>query len=381
MQTQIVTSLHPTSSTQPDLRLRLRAEILLERRDFQPISDRLRIIYLTYINRDDELSVKIQNVAFRFICTDYSKISQLSEIIKIAQDCRNQFDQVLYSDFDFANLETPGDFNRALLEKPAELRGWKFDEWQIKDFINLDKYFGQIIEQRSEVLSPFDGEIIPEELPGHEFAQAIVDLLRTIPEFLQEAIPPQAPPQRQAVVANQMGQRLLALPHRGNSPYKLTRQDVENNSLEKDWKVAYGRWGYYKKMAKSAVQLKINQTRLVQLEIDIAARKLANENFLHEMIDQEAQRMLAYFEERQQVVDAHLEELEQARGEIAKLKVQLDESTKNLNKLRADLSVQEKKSEDLQQQIYVEQAKYARLAQEIQELRNRCRRRPWWKFW
>lgn len=67
-----------------------------------------------------------------------------------------------------------------------------------------------------------------------------------------------------------------------------------------------------------------NQAHLVQLEIHIAARKLENENYLHEIIHQEAQRMLAYFEERQQAMQAHLDENEQMRVEIAKLKTRLD---------------------------------------------------------
>lgn len=314
----------------------------------QSMVERLRVIYLQYINCDDELSLQIQEIAEKFICMDCSKISHATDLIKLAQDCKKQFARVLCSDFD-----------RAPLQEPVVVRDWRFEAWQLHDYISLDKFFGQ----RQEALSPFDLQPFPGNLPTHEFALAIIRLLKTIPEFLQEA--------------NTTSQ--LAIQSAGDG--KMVRQEAEVFSPESNFFVAWQRYEMWKKLARAAVQEKKCHAVITQLEIDIAARRLENENHLQLIINEEATRMLAYFAEQQQAVQAHLDEAEQARGEIARLKEQLDEAANNLKKLRADLGVQEKRSNDLQQQIYVEQAKYARLAQEVQELRNRCKKRPWWKFW
>lgn len=369
--TQTITSLLPVrfeSSVQQVLSIRseIPLDTPVEQPNFQPAIERLRIIYLQHINRSDELSLKIQDVAERFIRTDCSKITQASDIIKIAQDCRNQFVKVLCNDFD-----------QAPLKEPVVIRDWKFEEWQLLDFINLDKFFGQ----RQVAISPFDQMPFPEELPRHEFAHAIIELLKTIPQFLQEANTPPLPNEQQVVVAAQADQHLIPFASQGTGNGKLVRQDVENFTPEKNLFIAWQRYEMWKRLAKASLQEKRCQGVIAQLEIDIAARKMANENYLQQIISEEAQRMLAYFAERQQEMEAHLNEAEQARTEIAGLKEQLDTATSNLKKLRTDLTTQEKRSDDLQQQIYVEQAKYVRLAQEIQEIRNRCKRRPWWKFW
>jgi hypothetical protein len=365
MQSQTITVLH----RQPQV-LRLRTEAVFdspsEKPDIQPVIDRLRIIYLQHLNLHDELSMKIQEVAEDFICIDCSKITQLSDFIKVAQDCRNQFAQVLCNDFD-----------QALLKDPVIIRGRKFEKWQLIDYINLDKYFGQ----RQVAISPFDQQPFPEVLPRHEFVQAILDLLKTIPEFPEEIFTPQLSVGQQALVANQAGQYFIAFPSQGNGVGGFNQQELINYTPENNLLVAYSKYQAYKKMAKGTMQLEEKKVILVQLEIDIAARKLTHSNFLEQIINQEAQRMLAYAAEREQIIDAHLEEAQKAHIEITELKEKLDASTTILNKLRADLTVEEKRSADLQQQIYVEQTKYIHLAQQIQEIRQRCKKRPWWKFW
>ncbi len=380
MSTQTVTSILPTQPSEPTFRLVLgkRSEIPegpTEKRpdiqpdtqpDIQPVIVRLRIIYLQHINCNDDLSLQIQIVAERFIRTDCSKIGQASDVIKIAQDCRNQFARVLCNDFD-----------RAPLQEPVVVRGWKFEAWQLNDYISLDKFFGQ----RQVALSPFDQMPFPEELPKHEFANAIIELLKTIPECLQESNAPPLPVEQQAVGVARVNQFLIPFASQGAGDGKSNRQDVENFPPEKNLFVAWQRYEMWKKLAKASMQEKKCQSVITQLEIEIAARKMANENYLQQIISEEAQRLLAYFAARQQETEAHLHEAEQARAEIARLKEQLDEATSNLKKLRTDLTTQEKLSKDLQQQIYVEQAKYVKLAQEFQEVRNRCKRRPWWKFW
>lgn len=338
-----------------------------EQIDIQPLIARLRIIYLQYMNCDDELSLDIQEIAEKFTNVDCSNIRQLSDIIKIAQDCRSQFSKLLFNDFDKTLLE----------EEPVVVREWKCEKWQLEDFIKLDKYF----EGSQVPISPFDDMPFSEELPKHEFAQAITELLKTLPDFPQEVTPAQLREEEQALVGNQTGQQLTFFPFQGNDDVKLSRQHVEDYPPEKDLFIAWDRYQTWKHFARCSVQEKKNKTRVAHLKIDIAARKLANRNHLQEIINQEAQRLLSYFEERQEVMQDHLEEVEQARTEIANLKGQLDECTKKLKKLQEDLTVQEKKSESLEQQIRIEQAKYIRLAQEIEEIRNRCKKKPWWKFW
>jgi hypothetical protein len=325
--------------------LRFTSDAPNEQPDIQPVIDRLRIIYLQHIDCDDELSLKIHEVAEKFILEDCSKISQLSDLVKIAQDCKKQFAKVLCSDFDQAPLAVP-----------IVIRGWKVDQWQMLDYSNLDKYFGQ----RPVAISPFDQLPLPEELPKHELAQDIIDLLKTIPEFLQEANGPS-----ELVMTTGV----------------LSQQDAANFAPENNFFVAWQRYVMWKKLAQSSVQEKKCKAIIDDLKIDIAARKQANEDHLHEIISQEAQRMLAYFEERQQATQVQINEAEQARIEIVNLKTQLDESRRNLKQLRADLAAQEKCSVDLQQQISVEQGKYTKLAQEIQQIHNENegKRKPWWK--
>lgn len=335
--TQTVTSLPPQF-------LRFPTEALNEQPDIQPLIARFRILYLQHIDCDDEISLKIQDVMERFIQTDCSKIRP-SEVIKVAQDCRSQFAKLLCNDFDHAPLTVP-----------IVIRGWILEKWQVLDYIQLDQYFGQ----RQIAISPFDQEAFPEELPRHEFMQAIIDLLKTIPEMLQEANRP-----TKLVITTG----------------KLSQQEADQFAPENNMIVAFQRYEMWKKLAKASVQEKKSRAIITELEIDIAARKLSNENLLQEIISQEAQRMLTYFEERQKATQVQLDEAEQARIEIENLKTQLDESTRNIRQLRTDIAVQEKRSEGLQQQMNGEHAKYIKLAQELQEMHNSCRRRPWWKFW
>lgn len=332
--------------------LEMRPEAPPEQFNFQPVIERLRVIYLEHINCNDELSLQIQEVAERFILEE---ANQAGDVIKMAQDCRDQFAKILFNDFDQATLEVP-----------VVVRDWKFEEWQLHDYVSLDKFFGQ----RQVALSPFDNMPFPEQLPNHEFAQAIIDLLKTIPQVLQEVNAP-------IVAAND--QFMLAVVLQGAGDGKIARQNVENFAPQDNFMVAWQRYDMWKKLARASVQEKKSREFIAQLEIDSAARRLENENQLQRIINEEAQRMLAYFAERQQEVDEHLQEAEQAREEIGKLKAQLDAATEKIAKLRSDLSSQEKRSNDLQQQLYVEQANYARLAQQVQELRNRIRRKNWFQ--
>ena len=322
------------------LLLERRPEAPPEQLDFQPVIERLRVIYLEHINSNDALSLQIQEVAEKFILIE---IDQASDVMRIAQDCRDQFAKILFNDFDQAPLEVP-----------VVVRNWKFEAWQLNDYVSLDKFF----MQRQVALSPFDQEPFPEQLPNHEFAQAIIDLLKTIPQVLQEV-------NARIVVAND--QSMLAVVFQGTGDGKVVRQETENFQPANNMLVAWQRYEMWKKLARASVQEKKSRQDIAQLKIDIAARKLANENQLQQIINEEAQRMLAYFAERQQEVDEHLQEAEQARAEIGKLKEQLDVATDKITKLRSDLSSQEKHSADLQQQLYVEQANYARLAQQVQE--------------
>lgn len=333
--------------------LEMRPEAPPEQFDFQPVIERLRVIYLEHINCNDELSLQIQEVAERFILEE---ANQVGDVIKMAQDCRDQFAKILFNDFD-----------NATLEEPVVVRDWKFEEWQLHDYVSLDKFFGQ----RQVALSPFDNMPFPEQLPRHEFAQAIIDLLRTIPQVLQEVNAP--------IVAANTDQSLFAVVFQGTGDGKVVRQETENFQPADNMLVAWQRYDMWKKLARASVQEKKSRQDIAQLKIDTAARRLENENQLQRIINEEAQRMLAYFAERQQEVDEHLQEAEQARAEIGKLKEQLDVATDKIAKLRSDLSSQEKRSADLQQQLYVEQANYARLAQQVQELRNRCNKKPWWR--
>lgn len=338
--TQTTTQVNPQLT---HLVLQFREEIPQEPQiELQPFIDRLRVIYLQHIDHDDELSQIIQDIAGRFILTDCSKIPQAGEMIKVAQDCRTQFARVLYSDFNFVQLKTDSDFNQALMENPVVLRGWKFDEGQIRDFIKLDKEFGQ----RSKAISPFDRLPLPEDLPKHEFAQAIVNLMKTIPQF--------SPKSSHELAATQ------------------TDDTIE---------FAFQRWSYYKKMANCTVQLKKIEKRSYQFEIDRAARKLDNEKCLHDLIDNEAQQAMDYIAEREKEMQAQREEAEQELSEVEKLKTELNAARSKINEISVALAAEEKKSEDLQEQLHIQQANYARLAQEIQQIRQNQKKRPWWKFW
>jgi hypothetical protein len=338
--TQISTQVKPQHT---HLVLQLREEVHQEPQiELKPFIERLRVTYHQHAHCNDELSQIIQDIAGRFILIDFSKITQASEMIRIAQDCRTQFARVLCSDFNFILLKTDSDFDQALMENPIVLRGWKFDEKQICDFIKLDKQFGQ----RSPAISPFDRKPIPEVLPKHEFAQAIVNLLKTIPQTAQNS--------SQAIAETQA-----------------------DDSIE----LSFQRWSHYKKFANCTVQFKKNEERDYQFEIDRAARKLDNEKCLHELINHEVQKAMEYIAEREKEMQVQREEAEQALREIKELKTELNAARSEINKISAALAVEEKKSEDLQQQLYVQQMNYARLAQELQNMRQNHRKRPWWQFW
>lgn len=339
--TQTITQANP----QPiQLVWTLKTEVIQEPPQIESPSfiERLWVIYLQYSHCNDELSQTIQDIAGKFLLMDCSKISQASEMIKIAQDCRTQFAKVLFSDFNFILLNTDSDFNQALMDNPVVLRGWKFDESQISDFIKLDKEFGQ----RCQAISPFDREPLPEALPKHEFAQAIVDLVKTVPLF---SINPS--------------------------------QELAKISADDSLELKFQRWAHYKKMANCTVQFKKLEAKEDQFEIDRAARKLDNEKCLHELINQEAQKAMDYIAEREKEMQVQREKTEQALREVEKLKTELNEAKSKINEISAVLAVEEKKSEDLQQQLYIQQANYARLAQEIHNIRQNRKKKPWWQFW
>lgn len=329
-----------------DLTLRLTG--CMKRPVNEPLIDRLRVIYLKYIHCEDRLSEQMQDAAAQFICLDPSKITQKSDVIKIAQECRRQFTKILRNNFD-----------RAPLQEPVVIRDWIFEEWQLKDFIQLDQYFGG----RHEAVSPFDQMPFPQDMPRHEFAEAIIELIQTIPADESEE--------------NEASGQEHHLSFQGSENCTINRGMVETCTKENDLFVAWQRYDTWLTLARKAVQVKKYMNIRNELKIDIAACKLANETQLHAIINQEAQRMLVYLEGQQQVIQEHIEEVEQARAQMALLKEQLDESTRNLAQLRDDLIQEEQRSSELRQQIRVEQARYARLAQEIQEIRNSQHNRSW----
>lgn len=366
--TQTITLLSP-EPTKPNaqiVKLIAEAEEVdnTKRSNLQTFIDRLKIICLQYIGNRDELSEDIQDAAEGFCEIDCSQIHQVSDIIQIAQNCKNLFAQILVNDFDHAELN-----------EIEEVRGWKFEKWQLLDYINLDKYFGR----RQVAISPFDNKPFPEKLPGHEFAQAIIDLLKTIPKLVQVSSPQESKEQNDLVIQNDSP--IITFIVLENSNGSLNRDLTNIFTPQNDERNAFERYLTMKSLAKKSVQLKKCKEELTQLEIDIEARRLQRESHLHEIINREAQKLLEYFEERQQAVQARLDEAEKARTEIAELKEKLEKASSELKGLNEKLTAQEKRSDDLQRQIFVVQANYYRLAREIQELRERCRKkRRWWSF-
>jgi hypothetical protein len=340
------------------------AEVPEEQHYFQPFIDDLRIVYLRYIDNEDTLSVKIRNVADNFIKLDGARIATLSEMLRISQDCKRQFAKVLVNDLD-----------KAELDEPAPLSDYVCERWHLEDFIKLDKYFGR----RDVALSPFDGSPIPNVLAEHEFAKAIIEILNTIPEMVPEAV---VPPMTTAVnpttaVAIPNQQQVVALPPSRNAAPKMSRADAEAYPPEipANLAIAYQRYTTWKTLAKASVKERKYQAIAAQVSIDLAAQKLANENALRDLINEQARQLGAYYEEEQKITQDQLEGFEKTRDDVRVLQTQLEEATKNIQELRTRVRTQETRSEDLQQQIRVQQANYNRLAQEIQEIRNSCKKK------
>lgn len=341
--TTITTQTNPVST---HLVWQYREEIPAEEPlELQPVIERLRGIYLKHIDKKDELSIKIHAVAGKYILIDCSKITKASDVIKMAQECRNQFARVLYSDFDLTLLNTDGDYSRDLMQNPVELRGWKFDQWQIQEFIKLDKTCGF----RDQAVSPFDKQPIPEELPIHPFAKDIVDLIKTIPALSQQT----------------------------SAQQPLVPSQDQDNEI-----IAFQRWSYYKKMASKTVQLKHREAYQEQLKIDLADKTQVNETYVHEIIEHEAQKTRDYIAAREKEMEAEREEGEKTRKEIEKLQTQLKQKASEIDRLKIAMAAEEKKSSELQNELNIQRANYARLAQEIAQIRSECKKkRPWWKFW
>lgn len=293
----------------------------------QAVLYQLRVLCLQYSHLKDELSVKIQEVLKGVIFKNPSHPLELN---------KKSFDAILCNDFD-----------QAPLQELVLIGGWRFEAWQLRDFIILDKFFNQ----RPRALSPFDQQPIPEEFPKHPFAQEVVRLIGKL----------------------STSEPSLGLNH-------STRQYAEDNPPEKDITKAYQRYKMWERLAMASLREKKRKEDGEQRENHVAAQRRVNQNLLYELINAQAQRLLVQFKESQPATQEKIDEFEQMRVQMTQLTARLEEATLKIKALKENLIVQEKKSEDLQKQIYNEQQKYVQLAYEVQELHRKCKKKKWWKF-
>lgn len=301
-----------------------------EQFDVQSLFDRLRNACHLHLDRNDTLSTALLDVAFNFIALDSSTLNSANDMLRVAHEMRTQFSKVLHNDT----------FDHAPLQEPIFINGWTFEGWQLRDFIALDRRF----ENRETAVSPFDRMPFPEELPRHEFAETIIQIINTIPSFSSTVS-----------TTSEIGKAVI----------------VETDGI------AGQRYSTWKRLARNSIQEKKWKKRAAEIEIDIEARRAARQNQLMAVINAEAEKLFTQFEQRQQIIEKRQDEAEKARIEISALKGQLEQCANRLKALQTKVADQEKKSEDLQRQLAEEKSKALRLAQEMQSVRKKLKKKPW----